>query len=189
AQVETRMPGASTWVSTISASAASARAASVAWASALAGRARARAANGRAMPSAEASANLRERRDIVVWLQKKVVGAAIAAIEAPSGRSRKARAPETTGCPASSSDPASASVHRRGESTTEPVAKRRRLAHAPAHEVRPQARTQRATVVEAERARGVHGRAAQRFGGRQPEMRAGQLHRLAQRQQGRCAGV
>ncbi len=48
---------------------------------------------------------------------------------------------------------------------------------------------QHAAIVQAERARGVDGRAAQRFLRRQPEMRAGQLHRQAQRQQRRGAGI
>src|SRR5207342_1359426 len=75
------------------------------------------------------------------------------------------------------------------ELAPEPVAKLGGVANAPAYEVRAHPRAQYATVLQTECTRAVDGGPAQRFDRREAEMGAGQLHRLAQREQRRSAGI
>src|SRR5690606_37658624 len=151
------------WVSTISASAASARAASVAWASTAPG-------------AMSARARARARRSVVRDIGRLRLGNwtawAFGTVSVARARACGAIA---------SRHPAAARVDGDREVAAQPVAQRRGLAHAQAHEVGAQAGAQHAAVVESERTRAVHGGAAQGFGRGQPEARAGQLHGLAQR--------
>ena len=81
-------------------------------------------------------------------------------------------------------DEAAACVDGRHQVAAQPVSQLRRLADAPAHEVRTLSYHQAAAILQTQRPGGVDGRAAQRFFRCQAEVGAGQRHGQPQRLQG-----
>ena len=81
-------------------------------------------------------------------------------------------------------DDAAADMDGRHQVAAQPVSQLRRLADAPAHEVRTLSYHQAAAILQTQRPGGVDGRAAQRFFRCQAEVGAGQRHGQPQRLQG-----